>query len=221
MTKSTKILAGLGAVAALGTAALPLASYAADAQSVTGNVDLYVEVLPAISMTIAGNNDNNSNYGTSGDNGSVHVFNPAGVSSTLDTDTIPATATTVASSSYVSLLPNATATTTSTVTVYTNAASGFTLSVKDADSTTALTKVGGAATIPAGADAVAAGTAKWNLSGGSLTNAAISTTDQTVKATSAKTSSGEETVVTYNIATAADQETGVYSDTITYTATTN
>ena len=54
MTKSTKILAGLGVVAALGVAALPLASYA---ETVSGNVQLEVEVLPAIAMTISGNND--------------------------------------------------------------------------------------------------------------------------------------------------------------------
>lgn len=58
MSKSKTILAGLGVVAALGVAALSLSSYAAiTPASVAGNVDLYVEVQPAIAITIAGNND--------------------------------------------------------------------------------------------------------------------------------------------------------------------
>ncbi|MBR1795772.1 hypothetical protein IJ765_00725 [Candidatus Saccharibacteria bacterium] len=224
MTKSKIILASLGVVAGLGTAALPLASYAAQTpQSVSGNVDLYVEVQPAISMTITGNNDGNGSYGTAGDNAQVKVKNST-EATTIDGENVSAyevATATKASSSYVSLLPNSTATATSTIKVWTNNTSGYTLAVKDSDATTALTKVGASDTIPAGAEAVAAGTAKWNLTGGLLTNAAIAATDQSVKVTDAKTSNGDETVMTYNIATAADQATGVYTDTITYTATTN
>ena len=219
MTKSKTILAGLGVVAALGTAALPLASYAAE--TVSGSVDLRVDVLPAIAMTISGNNDDNTHGGTG--NGSVDVFNPVGAaSSDIDGHTTPATATTVASSSWMEILPNATGTMTSTVTVYTNNASGYTLTVADADTDTDLKN--GTFSIPASATTTA-GTAGWSIEGGSLTKSAIVASNAasplTVKATTAKTSSGDATTMTYTVATDEDQATGTYTDTITYTATTN
>ena len=222
MTKSSKLIATLGVVAGLGVAALPLGSVFAS-ESVSGDVDLYVEVLPAIAMTISGNNDDNDHAGSG--NGAVDVFAPAGAaSSDIDGHTTPASATTVASSSWMSILPNATGTMTSTVTVYTNNASGYALAVKDADSTTALTRDNtdgkGAASIPASATTTA-GTAGWSIAGGSLAASAITAADQTVKTTSAKTSGGDATTITYTVATDEDQATGIYSDTITYTATTN
>jgi len=219
MTKSKIILASLGVVAGLGTAALPLASYAAE--TVSGNVDLRVDVLPAIAMTISGNNDDNA-HGGSG-NGAVDVFNPVeAASSDIDGHTTPAAATTVASSSWMSILPNAIGTMTSTVTVYTNNASGYTLTVADADANTNL--VNGDYSIPAAA-APAAGTAGWSIEGGSLAKSAIAASDAanplTVKTTAAKTSGGDATTMTYTVSTDEDQATGTYVDTITYTATTN
>ena len=183
----------------------------------TGSVDLDVEVLPAIAMTITGNNDDNSGYGSG--NGPVDVFAPeSAASSTIDGHTTPAAATTVNSSTYISLLPNASATGTSTVTVYTNNATGYTLKVKDSDTTTALTN--GSYTIPAAAS-TSAGTAAWSIAGGSLSASAITAADQQVTKTTAKTSGGDATTMTYTVSTASDQATGVYTDTITYTATTN
>ena len=234
MTKSKTILAGLGVVAALGTAALPLASYATE--TISGNVDLYVEVLPAIAMTIAGNNDGNSSYGSG--NGAVDVFNPVtAASSSIDGHTTPATATSVASSSYASILPNAVLNGNddngfkSTIKVYTNNASGYTLNVKDADNTLALTKVSSTETIPAGTESegslsLTAGTAAWGYkidtaSADGTGYKAITASDVQVKTKATPTSNGEETKVYYGIATASDQATGVYTDTITYTATTN
>jgi len=231
MSKTTKIIAALGVVAGLGVAALPAFTYAAE--TVSGNVDLYVEVLPAIAMTITGNNDDNSHYGSG--NGAVDVFNPAtAASSSIDGHTTPAAATTVASSSWTSLLPNAVANGNdtngfkSTITVYTNAAGGYTLNVKDADATLALTKVGSTETIPAlAADGnLVAGTAAWGYkidtaSADGTSYKAISATDAQVKTKATPTSGGEGTVVYYGVATASDQATGVYTDTITYTATTN
>lgn len=236
MSKTTKIIAALGVVAGLGVAALPAFSYAAE--TVTGDVDLYVEVVPAIAMTITGNNDDNSHYGSG--NGAVDVFNPAtAASSSIDGHPTPAAPTTTASSSWVSLLPNAVANGDntngfkSTINVYTNAHSGYTLNVKDADSTTALTKVGSTETIPAGVPEsgdttfdLAAGTAAWGyvIDNASTTGEGytpISATDAQVKTRGTKTSGGETTTVYYGVATASDQATGVYTDTIVYTATTN
>ena len=231
MSKSTKIIAALGVVAGLGVAALPAFTYAAE--TVTGNVDLYVDVVPAIAMTITGNNDDNSHYGSG--NGAVDVFNPAGAaSSSIDGHPTPATPTTTASSSWASMLPNAivdgddTNGFKSTITVYTNNASGYTLNVKDADATLALTKVGSTETIPAlTADGdITPGTAAWGYKIDTAATEgvgykAIKATDAQVKTRATKTSGGEQTKVYYGVATASDQATGTYTDTIVYTATTN
>lgn len=235
MSKTTKVIAALGVVAGLGVAALPAFTYAAE--NVTGNVDLRVDVVPAIAMTITGNNDDNS-HGGSG-NGAVDVFNPASAaSSSIDGHPTPATPTTVASSSWASMLPNAvvngddTNGFKSTINVYTNAHTGYTLNVKDADSTLALTGSNGgtiAAGVPESGETtfdLSAGTAAWGyvIGTASTTGAGytpISDTDAQVKTRATKTSGGEQTVVYYGVATAADQATGTYTDTITYTATTN
>lgn len=216
MSKTTKIIAGLGVVAGLGVAALPIASFAAS--TVAGEVQLDVEVNEAIAMTILGNGDN----GTAG----VDTYTPTGAS-TIDghaVGTLYDPTDLQTSSSTVSLLPNSADTTTATsaITVYTNAASGFTLSVKDADSTTALVNADdNTATIPAGTNIVA-GTAAWGYKGGSVTNfAAISATDAQVHSQSSPTTNGQTINMTYGVSTASDQKTGTYSDTIIYTATTN
>ena len=229
MSKSTKIIAALGVVAGLGVAALPAFTYAAE--SVTGDVQVDVEVLPAIAMTITGNNDDSSNYddGTTS-YASVDNFAPATTSGTLDGHTIPATAVLGTSSSYTSLLPNAVIegdTFKSTITVYTNASAGYTLTMKDSDTTVALTHTNGSDTIPAtAATTLTAGTAAWGYRVGTSGDwlavpASDAASDASIKATSAKTSGGDATTVEYGVATAADQATGVYTDTIVYTATTN
>lgn len=56
MSKTTKIIAALGVVAGLGVAALPAFTFAVD-PTVNGDVQVVVEVSPAIAMKIEGNND--------------------------------------------------------------------------------------------------------------------------------------------------------------------
>lgn len=286
MSKSTKIIAALGVVAGLGVAALPAFSYATE--NVTGDVQVQVEVLPAIAMTISGNNDGGTHsatsfkavtpegsevpseegwyelsdhtYSLSEDSSvdpektyyeaatptysAVDNFNPDTLVAgrTLDGHTIPATAVAGTSSSYISLLPNSviegdtslkwnagtpTNNFGSEITVYTNAHSGYTLKLKDADANTDLTRQDGAAYIPASGTAVAAGTAGWNydvtLADGtaSIEHAAITASDATIDSLDTATSGGNKTYVDYNVATAHDQATGVYTDTIVYTAVTN
>ena len=216
MTKSSKIITGLGLVAALGIAIVPASTFAT--VGVAGEVQLDVEVNEAIAMTIVGNGDSGS--------AGVDVYTPTGAS-TIDGHTVGTLYDETdlqTSSSTVSLLPNAADTTTATsvVTVYTNAASGFNLKVKDADSTTALVNTDdSSATIPAGAT-ITAGTAAWGYKGGSATNfTAITATDAQIYTQSAPTSGGQATSMTYGVSTASDQKTGTYSDTIIYTATTN
>ena len=242
MSKSKIAIATLGTVAALGVAALPLTSYATE--TVNGSVDLYVEISPAIAMTIVGNNDSETLYGdsTNPTHGAVDVFAPStAASSSIDGHTTPAASTTVASSSYASLLPNSVVnggSTTgaegfkSTIMVYTNAAGGYNLHIKDSDSTLALTKIGSAETIPAGTESegsltLARGTAAWGYKVDTVSTdgtgyKAITASDVQIKQQSAPTSaeSNRKTTVYYGVATASDQATGVYTDTIVYTATT-
>lgn len=107
------------------------------------------------------------------------------------------------------------------VTVSTNSLNGYTLSVKDADSNTALVN-GNGDTIPALGGALSAGTAGWNITGGNLNNAAISATDQVVKTNNNSNHTAianDVTAMTYNFATGTAQMQGTYVDTIIYTAT--
>ena len=272
MSKSKTIIAGLGVVAALGVAALPLASYA-DQAAVSGNVLLAVQVEPAIAMTITGNNDTNSHYAAGATTGGITLYsdteqNTSGKVDVDSTFTSTATATnaetetdphsgvwkttsTALSSSWAKMLPNSvidgsTATSTddgygfqSTVTVYTNSTTGYTLAVEDSDSTTALTRVGGTETIPAG-NTLTAGTAAWAYkvaasAAGEATGDAAGTVETGKNAWTAITANGSAAqiahqdtktidgtgyVISYGVATDEDQATGTYTDTIIYTATT-
>lgn len=294
MSKTTKIIAALGVAAGLGVAALPAFTFA-DGPSVNGNVQIDVEVQPAIAMTISGNNDSgttsyadtytvaetvvgttdvtgmyewdstNSEYIATEDTtalegktyynapvaptyGTAKVAAPAGATTIdgqdLSNFTKGASGVTAAltSSSFLQILPNQaiegdrSAQTPSndfgsTITVYTNAASGYTLSVKDADNVTSLMHTSGNYSIPTGADAVVAGTAKWNFDSTTVTSSYADKTAQAMPAnsgtavvidqTDAKTNNGSTTIVDYNVATAGDQATGIYTDTIVYTATCN
>ena len=242
MSKSKIAIATLGTVAALGVAALPLMSYATG-PSVTGNVQLDVEVLPAIAMTISGNNDGGTHKQT-GDStsfGAIDVFSDGtGTTGKVDGHTVSASTTTT-SSSYTSILPNAKVDGNasngfgSTVTVYTNNSAGYTLAIKDDDSTLDLVNEN-SDTIPAmvtgSADptddtTIEAGTAAWayqlQKSDGtdvvSPAYAAITASDVTIVTRNTETSGGSQNFIGYGVSTASDQATGIYKDTIVYTAT--
>lgn len=305
MSKTTKIIAALGVVAGLGVAALPAFTYATE--SATGDVEVQVEVDPAIAMTISGNNDDSTAQGhhssgytytvvtpeagdspaslgwyeRTGSAGSytytasedttvdddktyctrneapnyaaVDSYNPYSATpgdpsiagQTLDTHNIPAAPVLGTSSSYIHLLPNATATGNatngfrSTITVYTNAASGYNLTLIDKDADNALNNVNGA-TIPAISDATSftAGTPAWGYkvftTHGDKTGAgaqdsgdtewhavpASGSTAANISSLSTKTTNGDQTIVDYGVATDDDQATGIYTDIILYTATT-
>ena len=232
MSKTTKIIAALGVVAGLGVAALPAFSYAVG-PAVSGDVQLDVEVLPAIAMTISGNNDSGT-HKQSGDTttfGAIDVFSDGtNTAGSVDGHTVAASTLTT-SSSYTSILPNAKVDGDSsngfgsTVTVYTNNSAGYTLAIKDADSTLDLTNEN-SDTIPAGAT-ISAGTAAWayQLQKSDGTNvadpayAAITASDVTIVTRNTETSGGSESFIGYGVSTASDQATGIYKDTIVYTAT--
>ncbi len=226
--KSTKIIAAAGVVAGLGVAALPAMTFATS--TVKGQVNLTAEVNEAIAMTIKGN------VAAEASTPGVDVFTPTGAS-TIDghaVGTVYDADNLQASSSYVSLLPNAADTTTATseIKVYTNAIGGFFLTVEDADSETSLVRTGAtqsgdplayASTDIIEANAtITAGQNHWAYKGGSVTNfAAITGTAATVYTQSAPTSGGATINMTYGVSTSSDQSTGTYTDTIIYTATTN
>lgn len=168
------------------------------------------------------------------------------VTKTLDGHPIPQTPITGTSSSYAALLPNTLFEGSgaegngfrSTITVYTNATGGYTLAVKDKDTNTSLMHSTGKYSIPAQNSALAAGVAGWNydvtrIGTGSgaefdpaesgetveLSNQGITAADVVIDSLDEKTYQGRQTIVDYNVATSADQATGVYSDIIVYTAT--
>lgn len=298
MSKSTKIIAALGVVAGLGVAALPMATFATyTPQSVSGDVDVIVEIPEAIAMTIVGNNDDASKYGTafsatavadptgdpqdqgwyeivdnayvlSGDTTvdagktyyeiagryqSVDNFSPAtGTPSTVDGHARPAILKPGVSSSYASLTQNAIVDSSdtaasaadqafkSTITVYTNAAKGYNLTIAPTTSgATALVNQddGGVATIPTGTSIVA-GTSNWaykvglaaktaaqndgtNATEASVGNwTALTAAAPVIDTINAPTSNGRITTVYYGVSTATDQAAGLYKGSVTYTATT-
>ncbi|MBQ3271599.1 hypothetical protein IJG78_03450 [Candidatus Saccharibacteria bacterium] len=248
MSKTTKIIAALGVVAGLGVAALPAFTYAT--ASVSGQVEVRVDVDPAIAMTISGNNDwDGSGTQPAGTQAGVSVYNGASeIGSYNATNTTPtgvdATGTgyTIQTSgSKTNILPNAlvegviTGTGAngfgSTITVYTND-SGYSLTVQDANNDNSLTS--GSNTIPAvgtttpTANTLAPGSAAWGFKGGLITswtavpvNDGGTTQPATIKNGSGATlMTGDETEVLYAVSTAAAQPVGTYTDTIVYTATT-
>jgi hypothetical protein len=146
----------------------------------------------------------------------------------------------------IGVTPGASAAATSasdTVTVATNSSNGYTLTLADADATTGLTSGGNTITAHAGtwASPTTLATNKWgyrvdgagtfgagptsaqtnqaNLSG---TWAGMPATGsaQTLK-TTGTTAAADVTTVWYGVKVDASQPNGVYSDSVTYTATTN
>lgn len=152
------------------------------------------------------------------------------------------------SSSYVSMLPNTVDSTKSVVSIWTNNASGYDLAVRANTSAnmTMVEPVGGTDTIAAVSGTPATGTpgnygwafkvatpsGKTNVGDINADSSAatpydysedsqMTTSDQHIVTSAEKTSGGDSWDVIYDIATKADQETGVYKVTLTYTATTN
>ena len=202
MTKSTKIIAALGVAAGLGIAALPAGSIFA----VEGDLVPF-------------------NYNTATSTGKdVTVRLTVGQALALAVES----ATCDAGSAQVKTVKFCS----EKVAGGTNAANGFTLSVADKDTNTSLEnqETGSTATIAATGDAVYTGTvespvwakAGWNLTGGALNHAAIaSSADTALVVMKTNAPKDAQTVITYNIATAENQEIGTYEDQIQYTIAAN
>ena len=240
MTKSSKIITGLGLVAALGIAIVPASSFAATAQTVSGNVELQAEILPAIAMTIVGNDDVASpqHDATSGLTYGATGFadeSPAG--SDVDGYSHSNNHEGITSSSYVGITPNTanTATALSTITIYTNNASGYTLSTQAAGATLVKDASNSIASIETADTAPSSSNLGWGFKtakstgSGSVTTTttdftkwnAVPTSAAQLASSAVKTSSGDSYTVNYGVAVDDSVETGFYKQTITYTATTN
>lgn len=191
MSKTTKFIAALGVVAGIGVAALPLTSYAAEQ-----HLTITATVDSSISLSLSG-----TNTLTVGSN-----------AVNLDT-----------------------ASTTASVT--TNSLKGYTLSVTDKDAVTDLTHTTQSDKKIAAQDGTpTAGTSTWAVQAGGNYTGMTSGLDTSWKAMPAKggtalviKNSGavtsainqDQTTLKYGVATAANQESGEYTNEITFTATVN
>lgn len=244
MSKTTKIIAALGVVAGLGVAALPAFTYAQ--ASVKGQVVVGADVQPAIAMTITGNNDGTGkDYAgvdtfTPSDSGQyIGSYDTTGKTaydaSSLQTS---GSKTTILPNSLVEgdLTPSTGNGFGSTITVYTND-SGYTLTIQDLDDDNSLTHnsdvIPAVGTVTPTPNTLTAGSAAWGYKGGlitswsavpiddSATTSGTPTPATTIKNGSGATLlSGDTTEVLYAVSTSATQPTGLYTDTIVYTATT-
>lgn len=223
--KSTKIIAVAGVIAGLGVAALPAMTFAT--ASVSGQVNLTASVEDAIAMTIKGN------VAAETTNPAVDVKYPSGASDINghSTGTAYDPLNLQVSSSSASLLPNSTNTTeaTSEIKVWTNATAGYSLTVKAG--TTGLDLIRTGATDPgtgyAAADkieanaAITAGQNHWAYKVGEGSFTAITVAESDAIATSDGPVAGDTTNVTYGFSTLANQNSGTYTGSVIYTASTN
>lgn len=218
MTKSTKIIAGLGVVAALGGAMIPMTSYAANSLKTEGEVELTVAVDSAITMTIK----------SSGDDTTYYSSNPESATERFLGDDLSGYTAFGVSSATAAMAPNEfNDKMNSVITVYTNA-DGYKLTVRDADDELALVSdedkiealtAGDVANFSKeGMNSVE--NSAWGWKGGDQTTyTGITAGDVNVKTeTGLEGNSAKETTVTYGVLL-KEQASGVYSDTIVYTAT--
>lgn len=205
MSKMSKAIAVLGVVAGLGVAALPLSSYAAENYNQSAQAQVQVEVGGAIAISVDSGNATTPSLVDLGDlkiNG-------------VTTNTTPLV-----------------------VTVKSNADDGkYDLTLKSATAETALVNENGAK-IPAidGAAAkLVGGTAAWGYFVGDTADenteytgvtadGATLKTDQAIATSNTGSDSAtyknmDQTKVIFNAAAAGDQQEGVYSQTVVFTAT--
>lgn len=201
MSKMSKAIAVLGVVAGLGVAALPLSSYAADGATASKSAQVQAKVEGAISIDIVEPTTPNT-----GDDVSL-------TGSLLNLGTLK-----------INGAPNTGA---MGVRVATNAANGYSLSIKSASSATGMVGSNGAEgfTIPANA-AVTTGTAGWAYKVGAGNQTAITDKDVEIRAPGAITGTdtvdnkkAETTDVTFIVAADSNTHDGTYTGTVVFTAT--
>ena len=216
MSKSTKIIAALGVIAGLGVAALPLGAFAE-----SQDVDVKITVKSSVSIAVEENDIPNPNFDP------TQPEDPTTNPRTIKANDV------VGEMENNDVLEIAGGT---TVKVTTNDAAGYIISVKDKDSDTNLNLAGGSDTFGAFASSIATLPAKghnddtkagWGIKSAQATNVSFSGGYMGVTAANqeirrkAGTANQDETSISYAFVSKVTQTPGVYSDTITYTATAN
>ena len=222
MSKIKKLALGLGLAAGFGAAILPLTTYA-DNISSSANLDIEVNIATVISMTL----ESHSAAGTM-----TLVCNSADV--VIDENTGAVTDDGCDGDEQevsTTLLPNGADTTSMYTNIYvsTNSGSGYTLTLTDTDNNTNLQTPAGDTISPINVLPVGGSNPGWAIqvdgeSSWQAMPANNSVSPIVVKNYSpdpAATVTNDLSKVTYGVAASSDQATGIYTDTVTYTATAN
>ena len=212
MSKIKSIIAGLSVVAGLGAAVLPMSAYAADT---TGETKVTVTINAVISMSLE------SFYG-----GSTHgVLVCSSQASPECSGTEQEVRTT--------LYPNQADLTSmyTDIKVTTNSLAGYNLTMIDSDDDNSLSTTGGdtiaainttpvAGTAPGWAVSIDGGTT-WQQVPAAHNAQSQPNTPITIKSpgTSSSVYTNDPSTVNYGVATSTSQAAGVYTDTVTFTAT--
>lgn len=208
MSKIKSVIAGLGAVTALGVAVAPLAAYA---DEVTNPNTVTAVIAPVLSMRMVSSGSTGDKTLTCDSNN-----NPvcSGQDQVASTTILPGQADT--SSMYTDIY------------VSTNVLAGFTLTLKDSDNNNNLQTTGGDTIAPISSEPVGSTNPGWavKIDDGSTwyavpaANAGSSVSVKNHQPSPAAVSVDVHSKVTYGVAASSSQATGIYRDTVTYTATT-
>ena len=213
MSKTNKILAGFGVATALGIAISPLAVFADDPTTVDGETTINAIIEEVLSLSL-------TSSGTTGSYDCSTAANP----NCSGTD----------QRTRATILPSqADLDTMYTIaTVNTNSVNGYDLTLTDSDGTTALTTenndtIATINTTPTGGTnpgwAIAIDKDDQGWSGTWYQVPALGSTPLPLKSshpTPAAVTVNAQTKVTYGVAASSSQPTGIYTDTVVYTATT-
>lgn len=216
-----KLAASLGIAASLSAVFLPVATFADGEVSDSDTLDVQVNVATIISMSIQSHSTELGSRTTNCQSHDPETGEP------LDPADQCEDVSSLANQVKTTLLPSSADTTSmyTDIFVSTNSGAGYVLTLADEDTNTSLATA--SATINTAAGLPVAGTASWAVSidAGTtwLAMPASDATPITVKnyAASHDLVIEDQSTVRYGVATASDQATGTYTDTITYTATAN
>lgn len=219
MSKIRTLSIGLATALGLGVAVLPMAAYAENEPQAAASVDVNVNIATVISMTLTSH--------------SVATAGGSTGSYTCDSTATPNCSGT-AQVAAMEMLPNSADLTTmyTDVAVSTNSGAGYTLTLIDADDNNNLVNSNNDTIDAIGSKPVAGTNAGWAVSvdttdvwnqvpknAGATTPAETALVVENYSPATPTTSSNRVNTVHYGVATTAAQPTGVYTDTITYTAT--
>lgn len=221
MSKIKKLALGFGIAAGFSAAILPMATYAEEITA-TDTLDINVNIATVISMRLESHSAAGTKTTTCDSTQVVIDENTGDIVDNGCTGDVQEVRTT--------LLPNSTDNSSMYTNIYvsTNSGDGYMLTLKDSDNNTNLQTTSGStiATIASeplggtnpGWAILVDGESSWQaMPAGSSTAIVVKNYTPNPKATV----TDDMSKVTYGVATSSDQDTGVYSDTVVYTATSN